>query len=1268
MEGKPENNPENDGDGNEVKKSTALDAKFQFTEEQNGLDEEHIEPSSFLGLYRFATGPERWFLYFGIFSALVAGGIQPLNNVLFGGLTDTVVNYARNCLDPTSTTCSEAGEALLDGIKYFAMWNSILGVGILITSYTTAEIFNYIAIKQVFRLRSNYLEKLLNKDIPWIDMHNSGDFASRMADDLYKFEDGIGEKVVLFISLQGTFVAALTLALVKGWELALICLVSLPVSLLAVGLISFLTTKFSQKELDAYAQAGSIAEEVLTSIRTVVAFGGQKLETTRYNESLIFAKNNNTRRSMFEGIGYGALWFCIYGSYGLAFWYGIKLMLDGNPTYTPGNMMTVFFSVMSGSMSFGMASPFIEAFATAKAAGGKIFHIIDTLPTINLSKNNGQKLTNIKGNIEFRDVNFHYPARAEVPILQGLNLEIKAGETVALVGSSGCGKSTVLQLIQRFYDPLYGKVLIDGNDIKDLDLTWYRQFIGVVSQEPVLFGTTIAENIRYGNKEASDVEITLAAKMANAHRFIKALPNGYETLVGERGAQLSGGQKQRIAIARALVRNPAVLLLDEATSALDTNSEAKVQAALDKASRNRTTIIVAHRLSTIRGANKIVVISNGKVVEQGTHEELMKLENAYYTLVTTQVQGSEKFEETKDKSRELLYMESKDDDDDDDEDIAPVKIFDHETELDNYIKKASLWSIVKLNSPEWYLLLLGSIGAFVMGISMPVFAVLFGSILQVLESPDHDYVRSETNKYCSYFAIAGLGAMVATFLQMYMFGKAGHKLTLRIRSKMFDSLLRQEMAYFDRTENGVGALCAQLSNEAAQVQGATGQRIGALTSSMSTLLFSVFIAAYYEWRLGLVAMSFFPLIITAGFLQRRNMAGENDEYKKSLQTSTKIAVEAVSNFRTVVSLGCEETFYDLYIRELQPHIKTSLKNTHGRAFILGFSRAIMLFAYSTCLYYGGFLIRDKGVPYGDVFKVAQALIMGTMSIASSLAFTPNLEKGLQSAKTVMKLVNRIPKVRNHENVSEEKHEVKGNLQYSQVHFSYPMRENIPVLKGLDLSVLQGKTVALVGPSGCGKSTIVQLLERFYDPTSGSVSLDNDDIKKIPLDFARSHFGIVSQEPNLFSRTIAENIAYGDNSREVTEAEVIEAAKKANIHNFITKLPLGYKTKLGEKGTQLSGGQKQRIAIARALVRNPKVLLLDEATSALDAESEKVVQEALDNAKQGRTCLTIAHRLTTIQDADVICVVNDGVIAEQGTHSELIEKRGLYFRLHTLQHS
>ncbi|KAF5286694.1 hypothetical protein FQA39_LY16177 [Lamprigera yunnana] len=1233
----------NDLVSNDVKKKSKEDKKKEE------------EPSvSFAQIYRYAKPLDKVLLGIGTIFAMVSGVLQPLNVLIFGDLIGTIIAYTLNM--------DENKDAFMKDLKTFVTYNALLGVTMLLATYLSIVLYNYSSIRQINIIRKLYLTSTLNQDVGWYDLQRTGDFASRMSEDISKLEDGMGEKVSMFLHFQVTFVASLILALVKGWELALICLTSLPITMISIGIVAFLTGKLAVKELNAYGAAGAIAEEVLTSIRTVVAFGGENKEIDRYSKKLIFAKNNNIRRSLLTGIGFGLLWFFIYASYALAFWYGIKLVLEEKHlqdiTYDPGTMITVFFSVMQGSINFGISSPYIEQFGISKGAAAKIYQVIDQQPIINLSKTKGVVPSEAaKGNIELKDVHFHYPSRDDVKILQGLNVKIKSGETVALVGSSGCGKSTCIQLLQRFYDPNSGEIYLDGEKLENLNLTWLRNQIGVVGQEPVLFGTTIGENIRYGRMAATDEDIENAARRANAHVFISSLPNGYNTMVGERGAQLSGGQKQRIAIARALVRNPSILLLDEATSALDTNSEAKVQAALDNVSQECTTIIVAHRLSTIRNADRIVVLNEGKVVEEGTHTELLSQKSAYYNLVRTQASPYDLPENVEDED-DVKFMEDK-------KSSVVENVYQLETEEEENAVKSPLMTILRFNKPEAWNLVIGCVTSLIMGATMPVFAILFGDILGVLGNPDDDKVREESNIFIILFVVVGIITGIATLLQIYMFGIAGEKLTMRLRQLMFTTMLKQEIGWYDDKENAVGTLCARLSGEASSVQGATGQRIGTIFQSISTLALSIGISMYYEWRLGLVALAFTPVILIVVFFQGRSTTTENHKRMKSLEKSTKIAVEAVANIRTVASLNGEDNFYQQYCKELDSHYATAKKNTHGRAVILAIARSIMFFAYSATTYYGGLLIVNEGMPYEKMFKVSQSLIMGTVSIGNALAFTPNFQKGLTAVSKILRLLNRVPKIKDEPEATSDEWK-NTNIDYSQVSFSYPMRPSVRVLRGLDLSILEGKTVALVGPSGCGKSTVLQLLERYYDPHNGQVSVNDIDLKKMTLKSLRSRLGVVSQEPNLFDKTIGENIAYGDNDREISEDEIIQAAKSANIHNFISSLPLGYSTGLGERGTQLSGGQKQRIAIARALVRKPKVLLLDEATSALDTESEKIVQEALDSARVGRTCIIIAHRLTTVQDADVICVVDQGRICEMGTHSELLNQKGIYYTLNRLQ--
>ncbi|XP_061392040.1 ATP-dependent translocase ABCB1 [Musca vetustissima] len=1253
------------------KKGTETPTESETSEENpDAKPKDDVAPVAFFKMFKYATPTNKFMYIVGVLAAVATGLTTPANSLIFGNLANNMIDFAAE-FGPQNMkyTRSDPADQLLEAVQTFAFDNTMIGIVMLTCSYISVTLFNYAAHAQILRIRGKFFRSILHQDMSWYDVNQSGEVASRMNEDLSKMEDGLAEKVVMFVHYIVAFVGSIVLAFVKGWQLALVCLCSLPVTFIAMGLVAVATSRLAKKELNVYAAAGTIAEEALSGIRTVKAFEGESKEINAYKKTIVDARKLNIKRNFFSGMGFGLLWFFIYASYALAFWYGVGLVLKNYhgdeyySNYDPGTMITVFFSVMMGSMNIGMASPYIEAFGIAKGACAKIFKLIDQIPTIYPIEPRGKSLNHPLVHVEFRNIDFSYPTRKTVQILDKFSLRIARGQTVALVGSSGCGKSTCIQLIQRFYDPDSGSVHFNDVDLKDLNIEWLRSRIGVVGQEPVLFGTTIYENIRYGREDATKEQIEAAARAANAMTFINKLPDGFHTLVGERGAQLSGGQKQRIAIARALVRDPEILLLDEATSALDTASEAKVQAALEKASVGRTTIIVAHRLSTIRRADRIVVINKGRVVESGTHTELMALKQHYYNLVMTQL-GEDADATTPGVGQKEFLLNAKDEDE---EQITITKEEPEEVKLIENEEKFNLWKILKMNNEEWPQILCGCVCSIIMGAAMPLFAVLFGSILDVLAVKDDDeYVRSETNTFSLYFLICGIVVGIATFLQIYTFGIAGERLTERLRGMMFEAMMKMEISWFDDRANGTGSLCARLSGDAAAVQGATGQRIGTIVQSLSTLLLGIGLSMYYEWSLGLLALAFAPFILIATYLQRKVMAQENMGTAKTMEKCTKLAVEVVSNIRTVASLGREEMFHKQYMDMLYPAVEKAKRNTHFRGFVYGLARSLMFFAYAACMYYGGWCVVNKGMNFSNVFKVSQALIMGTASIAGALAFAPNFQKGVSAAEAIYKLITRKPKIVDRPGVSMQPWTSDGNVSYNNVEFSYPTRNEIKVLRGLSLAVEKGQKIALVGPSGCGKSTCIQLLQRFYDVDDGSVTVDNIDLRNLSLHNLRKQLGIVSQEPILFDRSIRDNIAYGDNVRMVSDQEIIEAAKKANIHNFIVGLPMGYETRMGEKGTQMSGGQKQRIAIARALVRNPKILLLDEATSALDAESEKVVQDALEVASAGRTSISIAHRLSTIVDCDIIFVFEEGKVCEYGTHKQLLEQRGLYYTLYKLQ--
>uniref|UniRef100_A0A8D1Y6K3 Multidrug resistance protein 1 n=1 Tax=Sus scrofa TaxID=9823 RepID=A0A8D1Y6K3_PIG len=685
------------------------------------------------------------------------------------------------CTSPVGflTHCTIAGTpetilfsvALYQGSHRYAYYYSAIGAGVLVAAYIQVSFWCMAAGRQIYKIRKQFFHAIMQQEIGWFDMHDVGELNTRLTDDISKINNGIGDKIGVFFQLLATFIIGFISAFSRGWKLALVVMTVSPILGLSVAVWAKILSSFTDKELLAYAKAGAVAEEVLAAIRTVIAFGGQKKELERYNKNLEEAKR-----------------------------IGIKKAITANISIVI-TVSDVFFSVLIGAFSIGQASPSIEAFANARGAAYEIFKIIDSKPSIDSYSKNGHKPDNIKGNLEFRNVHFSYPSRNEVKILKGLNLKVESGQTVALVGNSGCGKSTTVQLMQRLYDPTEGVVSIDGQDIRTINVRYLREIIGVVSQEPVLFATTIAENIRYGRENVTMEEIEKAVKEANAYDFIMKLPNKFDTLVGERGAQLSGGQKQRIAIARALVRNPKILLLDEATSALDSESEAVVQVALDKAREGRTTIVIAHRLSTVRNADVIAGFDDGVIVEKGSHDELMKEKGIYFKLVTVQTKGNEIELENAVDEADALDMSPKD---------FGSSLLRRSTRksikgpqgqdrklstkegLDEHVPPVSFWRILKLNITEWPYFVVGIFCAIINGGLQPAFSIIFSRMIGVFtRNDDRETKRQHSNMFSLLFLMLGIISFITFFLQGFTFGKAGEILTKRLRYMVFRSMLRQ---------------------------------------------------------------------------------------------------------------------------------------------------------------------------------------------------------------------------------------------------------------------------------------------------------------------------------------------------------------------------------------------------------------------------------------------------------------------------------------------
>ncbi|KAL7166848.1 hypothetical protein ACSBR2_037507 [Camellia fascicularis] len=1187
-------------------------------------------------LFAFADVYDYFLMFVGSIGACIHGASVPVFFIFFGKLIN-IIGLAY--LFPAQAS-HRVAKYSLDFVY--------LSVVILFSSWTEVACWMHSGERQAAKMRMAYLRSMLNQDISVFDTEESstGQVISAITSDILVVQDAISEKVGNFMHYISRFIAGFTIGFIRVWQISLVTLSIVPLIAIAGGVYAFVATGLIVRVRKSYVKAGDIAQEVIGNVRTVQAFAGEERAVRSYRTALLNTYKYGRKAGLAKGLGLGTMHCVLFLSWSLLVWY-TSVVVHKNIA-NGGESFTTMLNVVIAGLSLGQAAPDISAFLRAKAAAYPIFEMIEKNTVSKTSTKTGRKLNNLEGHIQFQDVCFSYPSRPDVMIFNKLCLDIPSGKIVALVGGSGSGKSTVISLIERFYQPLSGPILLDGTDIREIDLKWLRQQIGLVNQEPALFATTIRENILYGKDDATLDEISRAAKLSEALTFINKLPDRFETQVGERGIQLSGGQKQRIAISRAIVKNPSILLLDEATSALDAESEKSVQEALDRVMVGRTTIVVAHRLSTIRNADIIAVVQSGKIVETGSHDDLISKPNgAYASLVQLQEAASSHCLPSRGPtmgqplsikySHELSHTSSHGASFQSDK-VSVSRIGGEVAEI---VKPTSVSSrrLYSMVGPDWIYGVSGTICAFIAGAQFPLFAL---GVTQALVSyyMDWDTTCREVKKIALLFCGGAVITVIVNAITHLSFGIMGERLTLRVREMMFSAILRNEIGWFDETNNTSSMLASRLESDATLLRTVVVDRSTILLQNVGLVVTSFVIAFILNWRLTLVVMATYPLIISGHISEKMFMKGYGGNLSKAYLRANMLAGEAVSNIRTVAAFCSEEKVLGLYAHELVEPSRRSFTRGQIAGIFYGVSQFFIFSSYGLALWYGSVLMGKEIASFKLVMKSFMVLIVTALAMGETLAMAPDLLKGHQMVASVFEVLDRKTEVTG--DIGEELMRVEGTIELKGVQFSYPSRPNVLIFKDFELRVCAGQSMALVGQSGSGK-----------------------DIKKLKLKSLRKHIGLVQQEPALFATSIFENILYGKEG--ASEGEVIEAAKLANAHSFISALPEGYLTKVGERGVQLSGGQKQRVAIARAVLKNPAILLLDEATSALDVESEQVIQQALDRLMKNRTTVVVAHRLSTIRNADLISVLQDGKIVEQGIHSALVEnKDGAYFKLISLQ--
>ncbi len=879
--------------------------------------------------------------------------------------------------------------------------------------------------------------------------------------------------------------------------------------------------------------------------------------------------------------------------------------------------------------------------------------------------------------LELDRVDFHYRAEEHpepgiapdgVPVLEGLSLRLAQGETLALVGASGSGKSTVAQLVPRFYDPTSGTVRLFGQDIREATLDSVRAAIGIVPEESFLFSESVRTNIAYGHPDATDEQIEAAARIAQADGFVRELPDGYDTKVGEQGLTLSGGQRQRIALARAVLTDPRILLLDDATSAVDPQIEAEIHDALHSVMAGRTTLLIAHRRSTLQLADRIAVLDAGRLIDLGTHEELTARCPRYRSLITDPdalaapaPAQAPTDEEAAAPAADTVVAPAAEKPGADAELLAKVAALPPATDTpDIPVERAEAadprFSLARLLAPFR--------GPLLLALLLVALDTAAGLTLPVLIR--HGIDDGVSKAALGGVAVAALLALAVVLLdwlvqatESKVSGRTGERVLYTLRLKIFAHLNRLGLDYYERELTG--RIMTRMTTDVDSIS--SFLQTGVVTAVVSVLtFFGIFVALIViDPGLALVVFAVLPPLIIATLVFRRKSARQYQVSRDLISTVNADLQENVAGMRIVQAFRRQDANTERFVERGLAYRHARAKAQFYISLYFPFVQFLSSVASALVLIAGVSRVDDGTLTIG-------ALVAYLLYI--DLFFAPvnqlsQIFDGYQQAAVGLGRIRDL--MRTPTSTPQAEHPVpvgtlRGEVDFRNVSFAYNGggEGNPDVLSGIDLHIPPGQTVALVGETGAGKSTLVKLVARFYDATGGTLQVDGTDLTRYDLDGYRHRLGVVPQEAYLFAGTVRDAIAYG--RPDASDAEVEAAAKAVGAHDMITRLTDGYRHRVAPRGRNLSAGQRQLIALARAELVDPDILLLDEATAALDLATEAAVNHAADRLSGGRTTLVIAHRLTTAERADRIVVLDHGRVVEDGTHAELLDRDGAYAKL------